>query len=117
MASVRDQHYEPSANGVAESAVGLLKRERRSVKILRIGIVGNEVALVLLVENTMAGKEEVDDILSASDAGKPRFERGAYLSEGGLLVGQQADIAGGNRSSGRAAKKIREVLGIAMREA
>jgi hypothetical protein len=77
----------------------------------------NEVTVVMIVEHTVAGENEVDDILGPGGRNQPGVKRGADLRQCGLLVCKDLHVVAWNGAAGRAPQKRGKLRGVSVGEA
>ena len=87
------------------------------MQILGVGIMCNEVTVVMIVEHTVAGENEVHHILRTGGRNQPGVKRGADLRQCGLVVREDLDMVARNGAARRAPQKRGELRGVSVGEA
>src|SRR5215213_626705 len=92
---IRDYQDSPRANPAGEGALHLADGQRGSVRVRRVGVVGEQVCFSeFAFGQSMPGKEYIDRILYGSGAGEPVSDRGFDGSDGRVGADKQANIRG-----------------------
>ena len=116
MAGVGNHHHERGPKPGTQALMHFPKRERGSMQILGVGVVCDEVTVVMIVEHAVAGENEVHHILRTGGRNQPGVKRGADLRQCGLFIGEDLDVVAGNAAASRAPQKRGELRGVSVGE-
>jgi hypothetical protein len=102
VARVHEQDHAPRADVCLEDAVKVFHQEGGLGHAIRVRVVGHEVEVLfgLRVGGAVGGEEDEEQVV------RPRLHDEAVhrllqAGEGGLLVGEQEDVVGGERAAER----------------
>ncbi len=76
-----------------------------------------QVTVVVAFDNAVAREKDVNDIVRLRASDKPCANRGSNSGNGRVLIQEQLDVIRWEAAAAGAAKKSRQLFGIAMREA